>query len=85
VPEQAILPHLQAAFGLKTSGLKGNKSFSINSVRENLTYNFYIAQLPDGKGGYIPAKHKLSICRRNPPGIQTALAGSCTGQRPKSD
>ena len=44
--------------GQRTVGVNGNKPFSTSSVRGILTNHFYIAQLTDGKGGYIRAKHK---------------------------
>jgi Recombinase len=57
--------------GQRIGGVNGNKPFSTSSVRGILTNHFYVAQLTDGKGGYIPAKHKLSISRENLPGVQT--------------
>jgi hypothetical protein len=45
----------------RTVGSTGNKSFSISSVRGILTNHFYLGCLPDGKNGYVQAKHKPFI------------------------
>jgi site-specific DNA recombinase len=47
--------------GHRTAGPKGNRPFANTSVRGILTNRFYIGYLPDGKGGYVPAKHKPFI------------------------
>jgi DNA invertase Pin-like site-specific DNA recombinase len=49
------------AQGQRTTGSRGNNPFANSSVRGILTNPFYIGQLPDGKGGYIQAKHKPLI------------------------
>jgi DNA invertase Pin-like site-specific DNA recombinase len=47
--------------GHRTAGSKGNKSFANSSVKGILTNHFYLGYLPDGKGGYVQAKHKPFI------------------------
>ena len=49
------------AHGYRTVGPKGNKPFANTSVRGILTNHFYIGYLPDGKSGYLKAKHKPFI------------------------
>jgi site-specific DNA recombinase len=46
------------AQGQRTVGSKGNKPFSNSSLRGILTNRFYVGELPDGKGGHVPGKHK---------------------------
>ena len=43
--------------GFRTVGPSGNHPFSNDSVRGVLTNRFYVGYLPDGKGGWIKAKH----------------------------
>lgn len=49
------------AQGCRTVGSKGHKLFSTSSARGILTNRFYIGYLPNGKGGYLQAKHKPFI------------------------
>ncbi len=58
--DREIAQYLNAQ-GHRTAGPKGNNLFSISSVRGILTNHFYIGYLPDGKGGYIQARHKPFI------------------------
>lgn len=45
----------------RTVGSMGKKPFSNSSARGILTNNFYIGNLPDGKGGYMKGKHQPFI------------------------
>ena len=47
--------------GHRTAGSNGNKSFGNTTVKGILNNHFYLGYLPDGKGGYIQAKHKPFI------------------------
>ena len=58
--DREIAQYLNAQ-GLRTVGSKGNKLFATTSARGILTNRFYIGYLPDGKGGYIKAKHQPFI------------------------
>jgi hypothetical protein len=58
--DREIAMYLNAQ-GYRTAGLKGNKPFANTSVKGIMTNLFYIGYLPDGKGGYIRAKHKPFI------------------------
>ena len=58
--DREIAQYLNAK-GHRTVGAKGNKPFLRTSVKGILTNRFYIGYLPDGKGGYLRAKHKPFI------------------------
>lgn len=58
--DREIAQYLNAQ-GLRTAGPKGNKLFSNTSAKGILTNRFYTGYLPDGKGGYIQARHKPLI------------------------
>ena len=49
--------------GYRTAGNQGNGLFTKDTVGGILTNHFYIAELPDGNGGWIEAKHKPFIDR----------------------
>ena len=44
--------------GYRTTGNQGTNLFSRDTVRDMLQNRFYIAELPDGNGGWIKGKHK---------------------------
>ena len=58
--DREIAQYLNAQ-GHRTAGPKGHKLFASSSVRGILTNHFYVGYLPDGKGGYIQARHKQFI------------------------
>jgi site-specific DNA recombinase len=43
--------------GHRTSGNRGQNPLSKDSVRVILTNRFYVGELPDGEGGWVPGKH----------------------------
>lgn len=47
--------------GYRTSGNRGSNPFSKDSVRPMLQNRFYLGELPDGNGGWIPGKHERLI------------------------
>jgi site-specific DNA recombinase len=49
------------ALGYLTSGPWGNRRFTKDSVRMILQNRFYLGELPDGNGGWIPGKHDAMI------------------------
>ena len=49
--------------GYRTAGNQGNRLFTKDTVGGILTNHFYVAELPDGNGGWIDAKHKPFIDR----------------------
>jgi len=51
------------ARGYRTAGNMGNRPFSKDTVVGMLKNHFYIGELCDGNGGWVPAKHKPFIRR----------------------
>ena len=51
--DREIAKALNAA-GYRTSGNRGANPFSKDTVRRILTNRFYLGELPDGKGGWLP-------------------------------
>ena len=49
------------AQGYRTAGNQGNRPFTKDTVGGILQNRFYIGQLTDGNGGWLPAKHKPLI------------------------
>jgi DNA invertase Pin-like site-specific DNA recombinase len=47
--------------GYRTSGNRGHNPFTKDSVRTILTNRFYVGELPDGQGGWVPGKHDALI------------------------
>jgi DNA invertase Pin-like site-specific DNA recombinase len=45
------------AAGLRITGNRGTNLFTKDSVRGLLTNRFYVSELPDGRGGWLKAKH----------------------------
>jgi site-specific DNA recombinase len=43
--------------GYRTTGNRGENAFTKDSVRVILANRFYLGELPDGAGGWLPAKH----------------------------
>jgi site-specific DNA recombinase len=43
--------------GYRTSGNRGMNPFSKDTVRHMLQNRFYLGELPDGNGGWLPGKH----------------------------
>jgi site-specific DNA recombinase len=43
--------------GYRTTGNRGENAFTKDSVRVLLANRFYLGELPDGEGGWLPAKH----------------------------
>jgi hypothetical protein len=43
--------------GYKTTGIHGSSHFSKDTVKDMLKNRFYIGYIPDGKGGWLKAKH----------------------------
>lgn len=43
--------------GYRTSGNRGTNPFTKDSVRVILRNRFYVGDLPDGEGGWVPGKH----------------------------
>jgi DNA invertase Pin-like site-specific DNA recombinase len=46
------------AKGYRTAGNQGNGPFGKDTVRDIVQNRFYLGELPDGKGGWIKAKHE---------------------------
>ncbi len=55
-PDREIAKALNAA-GYRTSGNRGANLFSKDTVRRILTNRFYLGELPDGNGGWLPGRH----------------------------
>ncbi len=49
------------AAGYRTSGNRGANPFTKDTVRPMLLNRFYLGELPDGEGGWIPGVHKPLI------------------------
>src|SRR5215212_4175854 len=47
--------------GHRTSGNRGHNLFSKDTVRTMLINRFYVGELPDGQGGWVPGKHGALI------------------------
>ena len=47
--------------GHHTSGNRGSNPFTKDSVRAVLINRFYVGELPDGQGGWVPGKHGALI------------------------
>jgi site-specific DNA recombinase len=47
--------------GYRTSGNRGLNAWTKDSVRPMLQNRFYLGELPDGNGGWLPAKHGALI------------------------
>jgi site-specific DNA recombinase len=45
------------AAGYRTTGNRGENPFTKDSVRVLLANRFYLGELPDGEGGWLPGKH----------------------------
>lgn len=54
--DREIAQALNAA-GYRTSGNRGTNPFTKDSVRVILQNRFYLGELPDGAGGWLPGKH----------------------------
>ena len=80
--DREIAKALNAA-GYRTSGNRGANLFSKDTVRRILTNRFYVGELPDGQGGWVPGRHGPLIderCSRRRSGrgrrIRVVLSGS---------
>jgi hypothetical protein len=49
------------AAGYRTTGTRGPRSLSNNTVRHILSNKFYTGYIPDGNGGWTKAKHEPLI------------------------
>ncbi len=49
------------AAGYRTSGNRGANPFTKDTVRVILRNRFYVGELPDGNGGWVPGKHGALI------------------------
>ena len=49
------------AAGYRTAGNMGKNAFSKDTVRGMLTNRFYVGELPDGNGGWIPGRHAAFV------------------------
>ena len=58
--DREIARALNAA-GHRTTGNRGTNPFSKDSVRVILRNRFYLGELPDGPGGWVPGKHGALI------------------------
>ena len=58
--DREIARALNAA-GYRTSGNRGTNPFSKDTVRVILSNRFYMGELPDGEGGWLPGKHDALI------------------------
>ena len=47
--------------GYRTSGNRGHNPFTKDTVRTMLINRFYVGELPDGQGGWVPGKHGALI------------------------
>lgn len=47
--------------GFRTSGNRGQNPFSKDTVRHVLQNRFYLGELPDGEGGWLPGRHPAII------------------------
>src|SRR5215207_9601843 len=47
--------------GYRTSGNRGHNPFTKDTVRTMLINRFYVGDLPDGQGGWVPGKHGALI------------------------
>ncbi|MCL5959522.1 MAG: recombinase family protein, partial [Chloroflexi bacterium] len=47
--------------GYRTTGNRGNNLFRKDTIRRILINHFYVGDLPDGKGGWLPGKHPVFI------------------------
>ena len=45
------------AAGYRTTGNRGPNLFTKDTVRPMLQSRFYLGELPDGNGGWLPGKH----------------------------
>jgi DNA invertase Pin-like site-specific DNA recombinase len=60
--DRQVAQALNAA-GYRTAGNQGNRPFTKDTVGGILTNHFFVAELADGTGGWIKAKHKPFIDR----------------------
>jgi site-specific DNA recombinase len=58
--DREIAQALNAA-GYRTTGNRGSNPFQKDSVRVMLKNRFYVGDLPDGQGGWIPGRHGALI------------------------
>src|SRR5215212_2235056 len=49
------------ATGYRTTGNRGANPFTKDTVRPMLQNRFYLGELPDGNGGWMPGKHAPMI------------------------
>jgi DNA invertase Pin-like site-specific DNA recombinase len=47
--------------GYRTTGNRGRNAFTKDTVRPMLQNRFYLGELPDGNGGWLPGKHEPMI------------------------
>ncbi len=49
------------AMGYRTTGTHGSRPFSKDTIKDILKNRFYLGYIPDGNGGWLPAKHQSFI------------------------
>ena len=47
--------------GYRTTGNRGHNPFTKDTVRPMLQNRFYLGELPDGEGGWLPGKHEAFV------------------------
>ena len=69
------------AAGYRTTGNRGANPFTKDTVREFLQNRFYLGELPDGNGGWLPGKHAALIDAATFAGAQGARERNATRPR----
>jgi hypothetical protein len=67
--------------GYRTSGNRGMNRWTKDSVRPMLQNRFYVGELPDGEGGWLPARHGVLIDPANFHAAQDARLRNATRPR----
>ena len=58
--DREVAEMLNAA-GYRTTGNRGARPFSKDSVRRIILNRFYLGELPDGNGGWMPGAHQAVL------------------------
>ena len=67
--------------GYRTTGNRGHNPFTKDTVRTMLINRFYVGELPDGQGGWVPGKHAILIDSALFEGAQVARAANTSRPR----